>query len=901
MHTDSSLSDAEAVAQTLSGKPDAFEVLVGRYLPATKAFLLSRTGNAEDAADVAQETFLKAYRALSTLREKEKFGPWLIRIAKNTAQRLIATRVRERKAIEGLPRRDNASNHAAVEEDARAMLLQNVAALPEPLREVLLLHYFAGKSTREIADLLGTSKWGAEKRLQRARRALGVRIVDHLGDSVTPYRVRREDVLGVMGAIRLLPPVHMPPLAAPDASLAHGIWSAAPPWAVASVGIVSLLAITFWIEQIQKAPEESTELTRVVLDRSAETDSGAAVSVTVSQQTPDLISSSQEMPSTTTNVQSAGVSAPTVRGLVVDSENRPIPGATLWAYSSSSNPQGGVSDAEGRFAIPAPDAITCTIRAACDAFVRETVHDVAVPSNNLRIVLQRLPVVSGRAVRADTGAPVTDFKIQQILGGQEPGRICEVHDSEGRFRLGLEPHVLFLKLAAPGFRVAVVNFPNLADTTSADIVAKFVAAPTIEGRVTDSAGQPISGAEVYLSNDGEHAERAVDFTGAVVTGTDGAYHIENVYYPEWTSFSIAEVFPKYVAAVFPGFAPGFAPLPGSRGQTRVQADIKLTRGGVLQGHVRVKGRSQRVRIYAMGVEPGQNCAVANDVDGAYQITGLPAGEWETVAEISGSSEDGHWEAQYRRTVVLAEGTTTTLDFDLAQSRASIEGNLFLDGQPMSSGFPQTQQGVDLDLLIDSPASRFHQSSRSSGAYQFTDLPAGRAHICVSSALPNCRGNITRTLDVDLSSGAHLRRDFDFTSGCTLRGRVQGAWADDTWRVSVLAGAAPGEDAPEWSLPIVASADVASGGATFAIPWLEAGEYTIVTSAHIRPAAGAVLGMIPSSLSWEEGADRRTSRPQVLDIPQERWRSSMNGSNERTVFTRVSLDGRTDSEVMITLP
>ncbi|MBN2310977.1 MAG: hypothetical protein JXR94_18525 [Candidatus Hydrogenedentes bacterium] len=83
------LSDADAVRRVLGGRRDDFAILVRRYLPAMQALAYSTTGSRQDAEDVAQESFLTAFRHLDSLREPERFACWLASIVKNTARSLL--------------------------------------------------------------------------------------------------------------------------------------------------------------------------------------------------------------------------------------------------------------------------------------------------------------------------------------------------------------------------------------------------------------------------------------------------------------------------------------------------------------------------------------------------------------------------------------------------------------------------------------------------------------------------------------------------------------------------------------------------------------------------------------------------------------------------------------------
>ena len=93
-----SSSDEKVVRRVLEGQRDAFGILVRRYLPVVHAAAYARLGNGVDADDVAQETFLRAFQRLGSLHERQKFGAWLLTIARNTAYTMLKSRQHEAEA-----------------------------------------------------------------------------------------------------------------------------------------------------------------------------------------------------------------------------------------------------------------------------------------------------------------------------------------------------------------------------------------------------------------------------------------------------------------------------------------------------------------------------------------------------------------------------------------------------------------------------------------------------------------------------------------------------------------------------------------------------------------------------------------------------------------------------------
>ena len=198
-------SDDHIVRQVLRGHRDQFGILVERYLPVVHAVAYAQLGNHTDAEDIAQDTFLKAFQSLDALRETGKFGKWLIAIARNKCRDLKVKRHRD-VALGNQSEPAAAGTTADLDRrELHELLREQILQLDEGPREILLLYYFAGKSTRDIAQLLEISTDAAEKRLQRARDTLGRKLVDQLGPAFAPHRPAKDRVSRVMSAVVVAP------------------------------------------------------------------------------------------------------------------------------------------------------------------------------------------------------------------------------------------------------------------------------------------------------------------------------------------------------------------------------------------------------------------------------------------------------------------------------------------------------------------------------------------------------------------------------------------------------------------------------------------------------------------------------------------------------------------------
>ncbi|HEX4812185.1 MAG TPA: RNA polymerase sigma factor [Nonomuraea sp.] len=175
------MDDDAAIARSLDGDLAAYEVLVARYsaLAHRTAYLL---GAGDEAEDVVQEAFVKAFRHLPAFRRDAPFRPWLLRIVANETHNL--TRSRGRRAELALrlgaiadPRAPDDPEGSAVATDRRARLLAAVRGLPERERRAVVCRYFLQLTEAETAEVLdcpvGTVKSSTHRGLARLREEVG--------------------------------------------------------------------------------------------------------------------------------------------------------------------------------------------------------------------------------------------------------------------------------------------------------------------------------------------------------------------------------------------------------------------------------------------------------------------------------------------------------------------------------------------------------------------------------------------------------------------------------------------------------------------------------------------------------------------------------------------------------
>jgi RNA polymerase sigma-70 factor (ECF subfamily) len=166
--------DAALLARLRAGQARAFEELVTTYQHRIFGVALRMLGSRAEAEDIAQETFLRAHRALGEFRGEARLGTWLYAIASRLCLNRLASAQRrlERSDEEALLRHPAAAGDAAAALEAgerAAALHEAIAALPEERRIVVVLRDLEGLAYEEIAEVLGLELNTMRSRLHRAR------------------------------------------------------------------------------------------------------------------------------------------------------------------------------------------------------------------------------------------------------------------------------------------------------------------------------------------------------------------------------------------------------------------------------------------------------------------------------------------------------------------------------------------------------------------------------------------------------------------------------------------------------------------------------------------------------------------------------------------------------------
>jgi RNA polymerase sigma-70 factor, ECF subfamily len=188
----SRLEDGELVRRILAGETGLFEIVMHRY--SERLFNVARavlSSGGEEAEDVLQEAFVRAYEHLSELRDPTRLGPWLTQIVMHESK--ARARKRRTAVLMEVPVRALASSPRDPEQEALARQLQGVLAaavdeLPVAYRTVFVLRDLQGLSTLEVAESLGMSPAAVKVRLFRARAALRNALWEMVGTVLAPFK-----------------------------------------------------------------------------------------------------------------------------------------------------------------------------------------------------------------------------------------------------------------------------------------------------------------------------------------------------------------------------------------------------------------------------------------------------------------------------------------------------------------------------------------------------------------------------------------------------------------------------------------------------------------------------------------------------------------------------------------
>jgi RNA polymerase sigma factor (sigma-70 family) len=204
-------NDAELVSGTLAGNRDAFGQIVSRYQSLICSLAYSATGSLGQSEDLAQETFITAWKHLGHLRERHKLRAWLCGIARNRINNFLRREgrepIREAESLENVPESHSPGPLPAeqtISNEEQAILWRSLERIPEIYREPLVLFYREHQSIEAVAQNLELTEDTVKQRLSRGRKLLHEQVLAFVEGALERTNPGKTFTLGVLAALPLL-------------------------------------------------------------------------------------------------------------------------------------------------------------------------------------------------------------------------------------------------------------------------------------------------------------------------------------------------------------------------------------------------------------------------------------------------------------------------------------------------------------------------------------------------------------------------------------------------------------------------------------------------------------------------------------------------------------------------
>ena len=185
------LGDNEIISRVLKGEQNAYAELVNRYQAYVFTLVLRMIETSEDAEEVAQDVFVKAYRSLADFRGESKFSTWLYTIANTTSitflrkKKLDVHSLDNEKVFEVADSKDSGFRANLVEQKSRVNMVNEAIAMLSPDdAEIITLYYKAEQNLEEISRILRLATNTVKVRLHRARTRLKEKMEKNFSEEV---------------------------------------------------------------------------------------------------------------------------------------------------------------------------------------------------------------------------------------------------------------------------------------------------------------------------------------------------------------------------------------------------------------------------------------------------------------------------------------------------------------------------------------------------------------------------------------------------------------------------------------------------------------------------------------------------------------------------------------------
>lgn len=720
--------DGHIIFQCLNGNPAAFGLLVDKYKASIYALAYSKLRHFEDAEDVTQEVFIKAYRKLHTLRVWDNFLAWLYAITSNHCKQWIRSQSKRPDCefiADHSEYQDHHSMDSYINESVYRSIHEALDALPETFRQVLMLHYFGGLKSTEIAKLLGTSTSTITKRLATGRAKLKEEMLTMMSEAYEQNKLGMNFTFRIMAILRNTKIQHLPrtrwlpfgvsilsgiiitllSFSFPQISL-HAV---IPGSMLAEEGSIELSSSFPGIDgniydQINAMPYVSVPVELMtkhrIYSRTGLTDNsnpaigdhGDNHSSQIGQGTATSAGQKNNMPVT---------EMMTISGQVLKGDS-PVSDAHVYIYDFVDGIiQQGETETDGYFHIKIPkpengrlEQLPLTVVAKHPQYSYGWTFVTKDNSDDLIIWLKQPKSISGK-ITDESGTPVKLAKAlirmmfypgdkTMMIGDYIPG-CTTTTDSNGDFILNGLPDgsKAYLMIAAPGYaRQDVVNSDINAGTDG--LLLKLKKGGRVEGwAILHETGKLMQGARIYAQTSGSRAESITDENGNYVLDNlpEGSYTITaSQYSQDFEYFKKKQIdwigIPKNYVRVMAG-------------ETVKGVNIELTEGVIVSGKVTDRDTNEPIPNQRVGLSletQRTGYEAYTDQNGIYSIRAIPG-----KAQIYVQAKDGYLVTPSKpeyldfdtRNIIIPEGKgLANVDFQLRKGFTFTGTVLSPEGKPV---------------------------------------------------------------------------------------------------------------------------------------------------------------------------------------------------------------------------
>ena len=520
-----------------------------------------------------------------------------------------------------------------------------------------------------------------------------------------------------------------------------------------------------------------------------------------------------------------------ISGHVYDHAGDPIADATVSGGESYSR-----TKADGAYRLTGLTGGRYEISVRHEEYVDNALPNVTAGSSGIDFTLEHRGAIEGQVIDGSTGQPVERFKITHFPEPYTPfypgweRDLKEQSDGNGAFRISnVIPGAAKIVVQAEGYLQADVDVAQvLPARTVKNVVVRLQPGLTLEGRVVDSNGRPVSNVGIIPST----VRPGIPMPPTITTrtGDDGTFVLTGLSEETMT-----------IGAYCPGYAPAVESVSLAPARKN-RLTITLASGATIQGAMYVNGvpsPGKVVRLYA-SAQIGDAPQTTTTSNGGYHFAQVPPGEVSVMATVDGDFAQPL--TQYRtlsQRGIVSDGQSLTLDIHYTAGRASVEGLVTDAGEPIAS--------AQVTLLVDTSSGQEEQfigtlNPEDNGYYQFQAVPAGSAQLIVTEHVDYN----TRRSSFDIRDGEAVSKDIEFAEGrAAIQARISGLQPEEKVMLVAIRGDVEVGDSESLSEVLRRYGPQTAGRKTTSengdCDWygIEPGRYTIV-SVVSTGVSGAIL-------------------------------------------------------------